>query len=222
MKHLLEYRHVVWDWNGTLLNDVELCVDVINRMLSSRSMDTLSIERYKTLMDFPVKGYYEKLGFDFSVDSFESLSETFAKTYNAECGTCMLQENAVKLIEAFAAAGISQSVLSAYRQDYLEHFIKHFGIGDYFVKLIGLEDNLANGKTENGIRWIKSLGVRPEEVLLIGDTVHDHEVSKAAGTDCILVACGHHTVGKLESCGVRVFGNFKDILKEVQQDVRMA
>lgn len=222
MKRLLEYKHVIWDWNGTLLDDVELCVDVINRMLSSRSMDTLSVERYKTLIDFPVKGYYEKLGFDFSVDSFENLSEIYAKAYNAECGTCMLQKDAIKLIETFAGAGISQSILSAYRQEYLEHFVEHFGIRQYFVKLIGLENNLANGKTENGLRWIKSLGIRPEEILLIGDTVHDYEVAEAAGTDCILVTCGHHTVEKLESCGVKVYGSFKEILESIKQDAPIA
>ena len=66
-----KYTHVIWDWNGTLLDDNWLCVEVMNTLLSSRNLPLLTLERYRDIFDFPVKNYYEKLGFNFKKESFE-------------------------------------------------------------------------------------------------------------------------------------------------------
>ena len=31
-------KHMVWDWNGTLMNDVGLCLDITNQMLQRRGL----------------------------------------------------------------------------------------------------------------------------------------------------------------------------------------
>ena len=56
---------IIWDWNGTLLNDMELCVHTINEMLQKRNLHELSVDEYKEVFSFPVKDYYQKIGFDY-------------------------------------------------------------------------------------------------------------------------------------------------------------
>lgn len=215
--NFLKYRHIIWDWNGTLLDDVDICVETINSLLVKRDIPAITRDHYHTIVDFPIKGYYEKLGFDFSTDPFEDLSVEYMNKYDIDCRCCKLQNGAEDLLNAFAAAGTTQSILSASSQDSLEQIIDYFNIGRYFIRLVGLDNIYAYSKVENGKRWIGSLGIDPGEVLLIGDTIHDYEVSQAIGSDCLLVACGHHKREKLESCGVRVYDSLTDIIREVRK-----
>jgi len=43
----MKYKNVVWDWNGTLLNDVKVGVNTLNDMLGRRGLPLLSVEDYK-------------------------------------------------------------------------------------------------------------------------------------------------------------------------------
>ncbi|MFH0907812.1 MAG: HAD family hydrolase, partial [bacterium] len=189
----MRYRHVIWDWNGTLLDDAWLCVEIMNGLLGPRGLAPLTMERYQEVFDFPVVEYYRRLGFDFQKESFEKLGTDFIVEYEKRRLECDLQPGAREALAAIERAGLTQSVLSAYRQDTLEELVDHFGLRRYFVALAGLEDHYAAGKTGNARKLIAGLPHAPREVLLIGDTVHDHEVARAIGANCVLVPCGHQS-----------------------------
>ena len=65
---------IIWDWNGTLLDDVSICIDIMNEILGRRGLDKLTRKKYQQIFRFPVIDYYRQLGFDFKRDSFENLS----------------------------------------------------------------------------------------------------------------------------------------------------
>ena len=56
-------KRIVWDWNGTLLNDVNLCFECINRLLVSKNLDPLiDLAAYRDIFEFPIQNYYQKAG----------------------------------------------------------------------------------------------------------------------------------------------------------------
>ena len=50
------YKHIIWDWNGTLLNDAWLFVEIMNGVLDNRNMDTITLEKYRKIL-IPNEGY---------------------------------------------------------------------------------------------------------------------------------------------------------------------
>ena len=54
----MRYKHIIWDWNGTLLDDRWLCIEAINKTLTKRNMNTITDNEYVELFCFPVKDYY--------------------------------------------------------------------------------------------------------------------------------------------------------------------
>ena len=58
-------------------------------------------------------------------------------------------------------------------------------------------------------------GVSPDEVLFIGDTVHDKEVADSIGCECILVAKGHQSKEVLSLSGAVIADTLSDIQKAV-------
>lgn len=211
--NLAKYRHVIWDWNGTLLDDSSLCVEILNQILISRNMPATTIQQYQDLFDFPVKNYYSKLGFDFSVEPFDIVANEYITIYNKRRFECKLQKAAIDALHFFQKNNFKQSILSAYQQNLLIEAISFFGLRNFFTKLVGLNDFYANSKVENGKSLIKTIYTDISKILLIGDTVHDFEAAKAIGIDCLLIPSGHNSKQRLKDCGTYLLNSLEDILK---------
>lgn len=206
------YRHVVWDWNGTLLDDAWLCVQILNGMLGRRGRAAVTHRDYEESFDFPVKEYYARLGFDFAVQPFEQLAVEFVDEYDRRRFDCRLQAGAMGVLGALARQGVTQSVLSAYHQRRLVEIVAYFKLDAFFSRLVGLDDHYACSKIDNGRCLMRDLGGAADEVLLIGDTVHDYETARAMGVACVLVPSGHHPRAKLAACGVPVAESLGELL----------
>lgn len=192
-----KYKHIIWDWNGTLLNDVDFCRRIINRILVDNSLPELSLEKYRQIFTFPVQNYYEAAGLDFSKTSFEVLGKDFIDEYEEKKRSCSLFENVVDVLSLIHKKGIGQSVLSAYLHDNLVNILNHYNLSKYFDNVIGLDNIYAGSKTHLGLTLVEQLNLPKDEILFIGDTLHDAEVAEAMGVNCILIASGHQVKEKL-------------------------
>ena len=208
-----KYQHVFWDWNGTLLDDAWLCVDVLNHLLARRNLPLITLKNYIETFSFPAIDYYRRLGFDTLKDSFESLSLEYINIYNLRRQECALHTGVLEIVDTFMKQNIHQSILSAYRKDYLIDALEIFKLKEYFLHISGLDNIYANSKLENGIRLLKNVEENPEHILMIGDTQHDYEVACGMGIDCILLAHGHNHYEILQRCGCKVFKTM-DYLKK--------
>ena len=206
------YRHLIWDWNGTLLDDAWLCREIMNGQLRRRGLPEIDQERYEAVFDFPVEKYYRTLGFDWRRETFEDAGTEFILEYEKRKKECRLQIGAKKLLQRVEQEGISQAVLSAYSHPTLEEFLRHFGVRGHFRSVAGNRDHYAAGKVEQGLEMLKALHVRTEDTVLIGDTTHDAEVARAMGVDCFLIPCGHNSRQRLERCGVPLLAGLGDLL----------
>ena len=203
------YRHIIWDWNGTLLDDVDFIIAVMNELLRRRGLPLLDRPRYHRVFDFPVRDYYGRLGLD--VATFDGLSVEFITGYDHGRWECRLHLAADALLRAVQEAGLTQSILSAYRQETLAEMVSHFGLSQRFIRLTGLDNIQAHGKLELGRKWLGELGLPPSAVVLIGDTLHDCDVATALGIDCLLVSHGHHPAERLHGSGRPVLPDLRAV-----------
>lgn len=200
----MEYRQIIWDWNGTLWNDTWLCVEINNHMLERRGLPLIDIDLYRAKLCFPVTDYYCQLGFDYSVDPYNKLAEEFIEEYHRRRFECPLHADALDILAFFKTLEVPQAVLSAYEQKALMEAVGYFELPGFFTDIIGLNDIYAHGKVGNGKQYMARQPIDPDNVLFVGDTVHDFEVAEAMGVQCVLVANGHNSRNRLEACGVPV------------------
>ena len=213
LNEVKKYTHIIWDWNGTLLDDAWLCVDVMNDILMEYNLPVSTLERYRAIFEFPVMDYYEKLGFDFSKDPFEKVGMEFMIRYNDRQKEASLHREVLDVLELLHKKGYGQSILSAREQNELRKEIQEMGISPYFSMVFGLNDHYAHGKTDIGKNLLKALNQPKGDFLFIGDTLHDAEVATELGIDCILIPNGHHSYERLVTSGVPVVDSIRDIMK---------
>lgn len=205
-------KSIIWDWNGTLLNDIELCIRSINILLKNREIPEINLKTYKEVFSFPVKDYYKAIGFDFEKEDFSIPAHQFIDLYNEGFDSCSLQKPAIEVLNHFRDNGIRQFVLSAMEHNMLEKTLKLKGITNFLEGFSGLNDHYAVSKIELGRQLISDFNIDIEEVWLIGDTLHDFEVATELGIKCILIADGHQSVERLQQTGGIVIDDLSQLI----------
>jgi len=202
---------IIWDWNGTLLNDVDICVKSMNQMLSRRQMKLISRSLYKDIFTFPVKVYYEKIGWDFNKEPFDEIGIEFMDLYFKNLEQSFLHQHTIEILNYLKQKNYIQTVLSAMEHRSLENSLSKKGIRDFFTHVAGISNHYADGKLETARKLIERIKISPERICLFGDTLHDLEVANQIGCNCVLIADGHQSYERLENAGVPVFGSLIEL-----------
>ncbi len=205
------YTHIIWDFNGTLLDDVMAGIKSENVLLARRNMPLIeSIDRYQRSFCFPIVEYYKKLGHDFEKEDYNELAIEWVTEYLKFSKESRLNEGVKDVLDKFKDENCRQVILSASERQMLVKQVKELGIYDYFDEILGLDNIHAHSKAEMAEEWAKTRKI--PRALFIGDTTHDYEVACRMNVDCVLVARGHQNKETLLKCGVPVFDTFYDVV----------
>lgn len=196
--------HVVWDWNGTLLDDVQYAADLMDGLLEKRGMPPLGgLDAYYRAFTFPIRKYYANVGFE-NDDDFAAASVEWMDAYMAGESACWLRDTAVEALEYLKRENVRQVVVSASEIGNLTKQVERLNVKGYFDTLCGLRHIYATSKTDIARTWLLESGERAKDTVFIGDTTHDFQVASALGCRCVLLSGGHQARAALEGLGCEI------------------
>ncbi len=203
-------KMIVWDWNGTLLDDVRESIDSVNPTLAKRGLPTLSLERYYEVFDFPIREYYRAIGF-IDDNIFDEAAYEYIDIYSTK--QFHLAHDAKKTLETIKKLGINQMILTASK---IENFInqaKPLDVLQYFDYTLGLNDIFAKSKKELFIQWLNEHNIDKQDILIVGDTRHDYQIAHELDIDCIIcVGHGHQPASRFAEYNVKIIQELSEII----------
>lgn len=210
-----QYSHIIWDFNGTLIDDLDIAVSINCQMNLDRGRPQVDRQFYLDHFTHPPIRFYEAMGYTFQEEPYEEVSRDFIRRYTQRQGEAKLNPGVPQALEAFRRAGLPQMILSAHTQKLLRAQVEELGIGRYFCHIIGTQDQVVTGKVERALAFAREEGLDLGRALLIGDTTHDFETAQALGCSCALCALGHQSRAQLAATGVRVYDSLEELVGEV-------
>ena len=217
----MKYTYCIWDFNGTIFDDVGASISAVNTLLSERGLKTLdSKDKYQEVLDFPIIDYYRRIGFDFDKEPYEVIAPLWVDLYLENSKKSGLFGDVISSLDFFEARGIKQSVLSASEKNMLTGQLRDLGIYDRFEEIMGIDNIYAEYKIALAKDWKQRH--EGERALFIGDTTHDYETAEVLGADCYLISAGHQPEYKLRAAGenVKIFPSLSalvEYLKEIEE-----
>ena len=215
MKNQNKYKHIIWDWNGTLINDAWLFVELMNQELETRNLPLISVSDYRAKFTFPVKKYYENLGFNFEKEDFEKVGLAFINKFKKRNKEPDLYENTYEVLKKIHTLGINQSIVSAQENNLLNETVRFYKLNNFFKHVAGIGHYYADDKISLAKNIRKKISCDNEEILVIGDSVHDYEVAKSLSVDCILFSNGHYSKKRLLKCRCDIIDNHLELLNYI-------
>ena len=204
-------KYIFFDFNGTILNDVELCLDLLNEKLLKQDKDTLTLDEYKHVFKFPIRQYYKDAGLDFNIESYESMADSFIAKYQPLSLKCGLYSCVIPTIKYLKEKNIKLIILSASEMNNLNYQVNHYGISDYFDAVLGINNIYADSKTGIGIKYIQNNHINKNECIFVGDTLHDFEIANEMGIKPVLVTCGHQAFDIIRESGATIINDIGDL-----------
>ena len=213
----MKYTTIVWDWNGTLLDDAHICMECVNDMLRKRNMQVLDLPTYRSYVDNPIIKAYEHI-FDLKVVTFDTIVKEFYESYPRYVKDARLISGALRMLDYFKEKRCRQIIITAAHTPDVIEFLCKFGIKNYFEAVLGSNDLQGGSKISWAVEYTKSENFSKEKMLMIGDTAHDAETAAAIGADCILFSGGHQCEARLRATGKPVVKSLLDIPSLIEQN----
>lgn len=189
------YSATVWDWNGTILDDVEYNLLIVNTLMQNRGMKPITLDVYRSAFKMPIKNFYTDIGFDLKKENFVNLAAEYNALYKSGFSRIPLTEGVLEVLEHFYQKGIHQYIVSATEQNSLHAQVKEKKLEKYFTQVVGNDDFSVVSKTDKALELKKRIG-SGTYILFAGDMDHDFEAAHAMGADCVLYTGGHQKVEK--------------------------
>lgn len=186
-------RYLLWDWNGTLLDDTQAALDTLNLMLARRGAKPIAMDFYRDHFAFPVKPFYESIGVCLENEDWDALAREYHELYAAQPKA--LNSQAIAALEQVRRAGVRQSVISALRQDLLDEATARYGVAPYMECVYGVDNLDGASKLDRALELMTRID--SADPVIIGDALHDKEVADALGVRCVLCGQGSHASWRL-------------------------
>jgi phosphoglycolate phosphatase-like HAD superfamily hydrolase len=213
----MKASHVVWDWNGTLLNDNHAVLAAVNEVCAGFGRPELSWGEWQAAYARPMQVSYEQiLQRTLDEEEWARVDKLYHERYDALLHTCELAGGTLDVLRQCAESGRTQSLLSMWFHARLTPTVEQYGLTSYFTRVDGLAAAIGGGsKADSLIRHLEAQQLDPATVVLIGDVVDDSEAAQAAGTQCILVSTGAMSRSSLEATGAPVTNSIAEAIRRL-------
>jgi phosphoglycolate phosphatase-like HAD superfamily hydrolase len=207
--------HLVWDWNGTLLDDLTLVVSSTNEAFASAGGRSVGADEHRRQFRRPVAEFYAEI-LERAVDAeeFGRLDRIFHDAYRLGLTTTTLAADAMAALKAWPGA---QSLLSMWFHDELVPAVETYGLAGLFARVDGLRTEVGGDlKAGHLARHLEALGVTAGDVVLIGDSLDDGAAADSVGAASVLYTGGFTDPARLRASGRPVADTLVDAVQLAQ------
>ncbi len=210
-----KYTHIIWDWNGTLLNDLSASLTSVNDMLDMRGMPHIDADFYKECIGVPIRKFYDRV-FDMEKEDYSIIIKQYNEGYLRHLADCGLTRGAREAIEYFCSCGVNQAVVSSSNNDQLCANIIKYGLDGCFDAVLGSADFYAGSKIDRAKDYLEKTNGKSGRILVVGDLEHDADMAKELGADCVLLTSGHEHISRLNRAEVPLIDDLFALIELVK------
>lgn len=200
---------IIWDFNGTVLDDCAASVEAVNQMMARRNLGSITREWYEKNLIMPLEAFYESVGFDMQKERLPEVSAEF----QVECAKVArpIFPEVLEALAYFKEQGYRQLLFSSLHQAVLEEQARERGIEKFFEKIMGRPDRNLGSKKDQAKAYLEEQGIAAKNVLFVGDLTTDHEMADYVGGVSVLIPKGHQHQTVLEKTGAHILKDASEL-----------
>lgn len=211
-----DVRHIVWDWNGTILDDSHAVVDSVNAVCADYGRAPIDLAYWRSIYRRPVlASYQDLLGTELTGEDWARIDRVYHEAYRELLSTCRLATGVPDALRHWSGTGRGQSLLSMWFHHELVPLVTELGLVELFARVDGLRAGIGGGggsKAEHLAEHLAAQGLDAADVVVIGDVADDATAAESVGARCVLVTTGVMDGSALRTLGVPVVDSITEAL----------
>lgn len=198
----------VFDWNGTLFDDLEANLAGANAVVEMFGLPALTAEQYQDHFTFPILHFYVSLGIG-TVEYLarhEEAAQRFLSVYEETALRCSLRDGAEDVLAWLNEHDVHCLLLSNHLRENVEQSLARFHIRHYFSNISCNEQYDAAfiqkmNKQERLAVYLEEHGFDPENAFIVGDSLEEPEIARHLGLTAISITGGCLSEERLKTGG---------------------
>ncbi len=220
---------VVWDWNGTLLDDFEAILTGVNTILRHYGRAPVDVVAYREAFDIPIDLLYTNLGF--SVEEVrQHLSDyqaIFHRVYEPQADKTSLRAGADDALKETVVRGGTNIILSNHIREPIARQVRRLGLESQIEALLASEARTPQkgdpAKGDRLVAFMHANGWAAESTVIIGDTPEEVRIARALGLRSVALTGGAASESRLRAAGPDVvLDSLEDLPRWWDKEGRMA
>ncbi|QHP67919.1 HAD family hydrolase [Bradyrhizobium sp. LCT2] len=196
---------LVFDWNGTLLDDAHALLQTTNAILDRFGRAPIDMKTLQEHCDVPLARLYHSLGM--SEDEIATIdrdgSAMFHDAYERLASKADLREGARRVLELARQEGALSIIVSNHIVEPLRFQLKRLGINDYIDDVLAFETRTSQYKSmSKGERLrlhMQKNNLQPASTFIIGDMPVETEIGRNLGLISISITGGFVSESRLRA-----------------------
>ena len=219
----MQYKAVIFDLDGTLLDTLEDLANAGNRVLATAGLPVHPVDSYRYFVGEGLQVLIERIvPPELRASSqLTALAEAFREDYGRNWAVhTRVYDGVAPLLTALQAKGLAMNVLSNKPDDFTRLCVSTFLRDWSFREVLGHRLGMARKPNPVGALYIaEKLGIQPAAILYLGDTATDMKTAVAAGMHPVGALWGFRTAEELRVNGaVELAGHPLDVLDFIQPE----
>src|SRR5258706_11701535 len=183
-------RNIIFDWSGTLVDDLPAVLKATNYVLSQAEREEMSLDQFRAEFSLPFTSFYDRHLPHIPLPQLEIWFHSHFK--QVQDSVCALP-HARDFLEFCRERKVRTLLLSTVHADHFAVQTAITGFGPYIDKpYLGVWD-----KRQKIHEILEENQLHPGETLFIGDMQHDIETAKHGGIHSCAVLTGYNTLDQL-------------------------
>ncbi len=199
----MNYKAIIFDMDGTLLNTIEDITDSANHIMEQFHMPTRTVEEVKHFVGNGAVRLMEQMVPDGQNNPlFKEVLDAYSAYYLEHCNIKTGPYTGIlDLLKELKKRGYLMAVVSNKSMDGVKELVKQY-FADYITVSVGVTPTLQRKPApDQCIEAMRLLGVSKEDCIYIGDSEVDHMTAKNTGIPCISCLWGFRTKEELLKAG---------------------
>lgn len=189
---------IVFDWDGTLMDSHQRILDCLKAAANDCDATQLSNNEFSNVIGLGLKEATRSLYPVFSAQQVNQYADRYRHHYLLENKThSPLFKGAKEILQNLQSAGYWLAVATGKGREGLDLVLKESDLGSFFLSTRCASETFSKPHPQMLEEIMYELAIEPEQTLMIGDTEYDMELAKNAGTHCLAVSYGVHSLDRL-------------------------
>lgn len=194
---------VAFDWNGTLFADTISCLEGDNAVLATLGIKPLTIKQFRDKFDVPIVNFYKNAGVEpkKALANYMQNEALFHSVYEKRAEKSRSRAHTGELLTWLKEHKIDSIIISNHTVQGIGKHLKRLRIEAYFRDVLA-NDSIGlifknRSKKEKLQAYLAQNGIKPKDILIVGDATEEIEIARAIGTKVIAITNGFYSTPRL-------------------------
>lgn len=198
----MNLKTIIFDFDGTLADTREAIVRAFRETVSDSGISCRRHPSVRELITIPLEDSFRIAGVS-DPQRLAGIMAQYDRHFRSLAASLVAPfDGVLQVLATLSKSDLHLCVATNEIRENLDHLLEAFGISGLFDASVCADEVAAAKPAPDMVdRLLKALGGRPQETLVVGDSVLDLRMAKAAGCRTCAVSYGAHPARKLRKCG---------------------